>query len=335
MKTNTTRKVSLVAVLLLLIAILTADYYHNGRRNIGKGQESPVVSNITHRQTRDISGILNNNALNSTPVYADASVAPQHTRRHVRNHHNTQYTAGDMNVQRASDYNAIAVNNPKKQEPFIHQTSKDHYGYTTANEDVPGRAHRIHLGIELGYNLSSLNQSQSTISRGGFHAGGIMDIAFGKHFALQPAILYSVKGTRFQSMLDVENKEKLTLHYIEVPLNAVFKIGKVDNTQFLLGVGPYFSYLLNAKDNFQSSNPADGSTLDVIGYVPETPNYPVNRLHNFDYGIGGFIGAQVPEGFFIKAGGELGLTDVQQPTNAASGYRNYNLSVSAGYFFGY
>jgi hypothetical protein len=337
MKTTTT-KVGLMAVILMLLAILAGDYVLNSNRNINSGG-GPVVLSSPRRHTWE-TGNINGADATSTNVprraYAKSIEKHRRQRHAIRNHYVKHSDGDDIQYNKSADYNAIAVNSTKKPEVIALQTSKDHYGHLAVDDEATEKNHLVHFGLEAGYNQNGLtHNSSSNIQRGGFHAGAIADIGFSNHFSLQPGLLYIVKGTRLQNEADVENKEKLALNYLEVPINLVFKIGKVGNAQFLIGGGPYFSYLLKAKDNFQSSNFADGVTPDVLNYVPETPYYQVNKIRNFDYGLGGFVGAEVPEGLFIKAGGEFGMRDIQQKPDGTYDNRNYSLMVSVGYLFGY
>jgi len=242
----------------------------------------------------------------------------------------------EVAFERAADHNALAVNTTK-QEPFTHQTSKDLFGYTNNKNPyiIIERNHRVHVGVEGGFSSSSFMNHGDNMAVGSFRGGGVVDISFGGHFSLQPALICNMKGTRYQNMLDVENKEQLRMHYIEMPVNMVFKIGKPDQTQFIFGGGPYVAYLAGATDHFQSSNTIDGVPVDIIGYVPETPNYNVSKLRKWDYGMGAFVGAQIPEGFYLKAGAEFGMTDIQQKADNSYTDRNYSLMVTAGYLFGY
>ena len=58
-------------------------------------------------------------------------------------------------------------------------------------------------------------------------------------FSLMPELYYTGKGTDFK---DFDNK--LKLGYIMLPIVLLYHI----NTQFMVGLGPYFGFLLSAKD---------------------------------------------------------------------------------------
>ncbi|MCG6191415.1 porin family protein [Maribellus maritimus] len=73
--------------------------------------------------------------------------------------------------------------------------------------------------------------------------GCIVNIDFNETFALQPTLLYSVKGEKMKSYEGTHSK--YYFHYLEMPVNAVYSITLVKN-KFQVFAGPYWGYCLKA-----------------------------------------------------------------------------------------
>lgn len=106
----------------------------------------------------------------------------------------------------------------------------------------------IHGQITLqgGFNASSLRVSdgifaQETSSRLGFHVGAHYSTPLGPNFNFKPGIIYSQKGAGFGSFVPT-----LDLNYLDFPILFVYQ--KYPDQSFFAEGGPYFSYLLSAKD---------------------------------------------------------------------------------------
>ncbi len=76
-----------------------------------------------------------------------------------------------------------------------------------------------------------------------FHAGVIADLNLTEFLALQPGLLYTGKGIKFENDL-----QKLTYspRYLELPVNLVFKT-PTGNAKFFIGAGPYAAVGLGGK----------------------------------------------------------------------------------------
>lgn len=186
------------------------------------------------------------------------------------------------------------------------------------------------LGFEIGYSQSSFcNNSTSNIAIGSLTAGLLFNMELGEHFAIQPGLRYLTKGNKLESNLDVETNEKLSLHYLELPANLIWKPGKVGNARIMIGGGPYIAYLAGSKERFQTPALSDGG--DVL---PSAPQYSEKNINKTEWGLDGFIGVQSPDGFFIKAGTEFGMMDLNK-NSTGSGYgSNYSMMVTVGYIIG-
>jgi hypothetical protein len=339
------KRIYLIAAALILFLIIGVNYYF--KHNPARSAEQKVA------QTTDLPGATAatpDNTQNApvedagtAPTTCSPSVAANHHRHHRYHRRYARTNKTKIHTNNPGSTYAFADGQPENN--VKHEVSKDYYAhkqnnepqysYTIVKEDntIQPR-HKIHFGIEAGLNQNSLTDNQtSNIQTLGFHAGGIVNFELGRNLAFQPGLMYIVMGNRQQSTLDVNTKEKLTLKYIELPANLVCKFGDPNNGRVMIGAGPYISYLVSAEDKFQTTT--DGSTVDVLGNVPATPSYQPDNIRKFDWGIGGFIGCELPEGIYAKAGAQVGLRDIQHNADGSYSNRNYAFLVSIGYLFSY
>jgi hypothetical protein len=217
-----------------------------------------------------------------------------------------------------------------------------------------GATAQIRIGGEAGINLNNLldhyqGETVSNQIKVGWHAGFLADIGLGGHLAVQPGLRFSMKGGE-ETMSNTENvgtgyvqtetKDKITLDYIELPVNVVYKFGASGNG-FMIGVGPYLAYCVHAEDKYKSKvvtalngeNPqeiVDEGVVDLeIGNNKDEDN-----IKALDYGAQAFVGYQLPMGLFVKGGGQFGLANILPQGSADFKSKNYNFYFTLGYLLG-
>jgi len=282
-----------------------------------------------------------------------------------------QSLAGNM----PEDDGGITVIMERDGDPVAVETTKEFTGNKPAVvekkfviKEIPRRM--VHFGVEGGIQQNCFDNSGSSNKlQLGFHAGILADVAFGDHFAIQPGARYSLKGIGVhtissQGNVDIDTRNRISLNYIEVPVNFVVKFGKRENARVMLGAGPYVAYLVSARDRYEittttynvNDNPAARTTAsqdNVPGTVKVTQgdrSVPVGSNGNnnaaagpadagsmraWDWGVGGFVGVEAPGGLFIKAGAQRGLMNIQHKADGTYASNNCNYFVSVGYLIGY
>jgi len=336
------------ALLLLFVAILAGDFYINETRKTNA--RNGVAGQPDLPLHEPIATIPGNSSIapvqNGLQNPAQPLVAENHKRATRLRHRTVAAATTPNNIYEFNNLVtdksvAMNVSNPTNETNptgnVTAQRSRDYFGQVPADDDADNNRRHRHfylpdgLGIELGYNQSSLydNNQSSNIPIGNFNIGLLMNFDMGDHFAFQPGLRYITDGNRLQNELDASVQEKLSLHYLQLPANLVCKIGKVGNARLMIGAGPYVAYLVGAKDRFQSDY-TEGS--DVIS--PFTPQYTVSSINKWDWGFSGFAGIQSPEGLFIKASGQAGMTDIMKNTDGGYSNRNYNMMITVGYIVG-
>ena len=214
---------------------------------------------------------------------------------------------------------------------------------------------------EIGFMQNSFYNNDHTLGmQSGFHAGFIVDVPLSIHLALQPGLRYALKGAEEETITTdahkrVDTKDRISLHYVEVPVDLVVKFGDPHHWRFMLGAGPYISYLVKAQDKYETTTTTFGNgSAKTTNAIPpgsaaintssisgqnhisvgnDNPN-GANSIRGYDWGVNGFVGVEAPAGFYAKAGSEAGLRDLQQNKDGSYSGRNVNLFVSLGYLIG-
>jgi len=281
-----------------------------------------------------------------------AGYAYHRHRRHLKS--NNQETVVQQSTIDTSNNVATLTPEPEVETPTP-GTSTISYEqpqvFTGSMPATPPKRAMVHLAPEVGGNLNNLykladDYQTSNQLKVGFNGGVMVNVELGNRVSLEPGLRYIMKGGEITStsttgLTTMEHKEKLTFHYIELPLNIIYNSGDWGTNRFMIGAGPYISYLANAQDKTKDVLTMPEGTLVSQGQhkLPVgDPDKGVN-VRNYDAGAGAFIGYQMKGGVYVKAGAEVGLLDLQKHSNTIgqSGFydRNYNFLLTLGYMCGY
>ncbi len=232
-------------------------------------------------------------------------------------------------------------------------------------------AQRVSLGVEAGINLANLaNQYEGETVSGqikvGFNGGLFANIPVSRNLSIQPGVKYSLKGSQYTRNTDsagstllggishYESKNKLSLHYVEIPVNFVYTFGKEGSpSKFFVGAGPYVSFLVNAQERYKLKETlSNGQTADDVNGIANLEignNTGFDNLKRTDYGAQAFIGYKLNNNWFVKAGGQAGFQEIRydkvEPNVSSSNPKNkigtqsfqknnYLFFLDIGYMFG-
>ena len=146
----------------------------------------------------------------------------------------------------------------------------------------------------------------------------ITEIPIEGNFVLQPALLYSSKGSKYSYF-----GEDMTISpgFLEIPVYAAYKFD-LGNMKLLLDAGPYFAYGISGKiksgGESQSINFGSDDNADMKA---------------FDFGLGLGAGLEITN-FLISLNYEFGLTNLVPGTTDGSEAKSRVFGISVGYFFG-
>lgn len=197
------------------------------------------------------------------------------------------------------------------------------------------------FGLKFGLNqatLSSSGSGSSSSSLTGFHAGAFVDFGLGD-VSIQPAILYSVKGgtsnvsgseTSGGITYSYQGAEKLTLNYIEVPVNILYHV-PVGVGKLFIGGGPYVAMGISGKDVASATASGGGQSASNSSSTDVTFGSASGDVKNPDYGINFLGGIAFKGGTQISLGYGLGLANLSNDSSTT--IKNNVFSVSIGFTF--
>ncbi len=168
------------------------------------------------------------------------------------------------------------------------------------------QSQKIYVGAKGGLNAYTIlgGQPINFSPKISYHFGMLAHIHISEKFALQPEIVFSGQGARYQN-----NNVNLRLKYINVPILFEYMFGN----GFRLEAGPQLGILASAKSKFNNSK------IDVK-----------SQFQGADLGIVvgmSYIKPSTGLGFDIRY--NQGLTNI----NSSSLYRSVNSGIQLGIFF--
>jgi hypothetical protein len=177
---------------------------------------------------------------------------------------------------------------------------------------------QIKFGPKLGLNLSTITLKTGGVSFdptvvAGVNFGLVSEITLKNDFYLQPGILFSTKGSKYDALGDT----KFTTNNIEIPINALYKFNTGSVNLFTFA-GPYVGFAVGGKIN------SGGVSTDLKFSGAD------KDLNAFDFGLNFGAGIEI-NSFQISAQYGLGLANLA-PSNGTM--KNGVLGVSVAHLFG-
>ncbi|HEX5152304.1 MAG TPA: porin family protein [Parafilimonas sp.] len=179
------------------------------------------------------------------------------------------------------------------------------------------------FGITAGptfafYDISVGNVSVTSDIKTGFSGGLVSHIPVSKYLSFRPELKYVQKGG---TLKQDGYSDKMTLNYIELPVNFVFNTHSAKG-MFFAGLGPSFNLGLSGKSK------GDDGDYDVkFGGGEEDDFKP------FEIGLNALIGYQFKGGLFFSANSNMGLNNVGNDFDYDSEYHNWYFGINIGFMF--
>jgi hypothetical protein len=177
---------------------------------------------------------------------------------------------------------------------------------------------QVRFGVKGGINLSNLyvDQVNDEKAKVGLHAGLWMKAPVSEHFAIQPELLWSSKGTRIGSYQNIpftqDGQVRFNLNYLELPVLASLTLGPVS-----IQAGPYVAYLFNANVKNLKEDLTTGSSVELDR----------KDFNSTDFGLAGGLALDI-KGFQLGARYNYGLREVGKSDIAGQLTRNSKNSVA-------
>jgi hypothetical protein len=166
-------------------------------------------------------------------------------------------------------------------------------------------AQHSHIGIKAGLNITNVHHDNNIVYdyKAGLHAGMLAHIHLAKHFAIQPEVVFSMQGARYDFF---NTTTQYNLNYVNVPVLFQFMFGH----GFRLQAGPQAGFLVSARS--------------------ENGNYRYNHINDvkpFDVGAVAGMSYVTPIGFGVDARYVHGLTSINENSAVYSTNRGAQLGV--------
>ncbi len=204
------------------------------------------------------------------------------------------------------------------------------------------------FGPQVGFSYATLTGTDLSLNpKPEWHAGLLFDLGFGKHFSLQPSLLYSRRGYKYEyktyttsvlssdttlATLSTANVDA-ALGYIDIPVLLNIYFG--DHRGFMINAGPQLSVLLANK-----STASTVTTVSTNGGSPQTTEPETETKFEFnptDISLVAGIGYKLPRLLLVYLRASTGFGKVQKDRkiveNGNEG-RNFMLQVGAALTFG-
>ncbi len=208
-----------------------------------------------------------------------------------------------------------------------------------AQEAVKPPLGKSSFGIYGGVNFQNINGKDasgtklenSLVTR--FHIGVNDEIPIAPEFYFQAGLHFISKGSEGTIMYnDKPVTRTLTLNYLEVPLNFVFK-PLVGTGNFILGFGPYFGYAINGKAKFKGESYTGEQDIKFQKSAPTSDANNAIYFKHMDVGANLFFGYQFVNGFNMIFNSQLGLIAINSDVSTKLVNKNTGFGLSLGYRF--
>jgi hypothetical protein len=187
------------------------------------------------------------------------------------------------------------------------------------------------LGVKAGYNFASLSgktvEASNVKATSGFYAGMFLNLPIGDVLALQPELLYSRQGAKWEySLLNKQYEQRIQMDYLNIPVMAQVNLGPLT-----LQAGPQFGFLVGKPQiSYHSGNNTASSAVDKSAYA------------SFDFGVGAGLAIHLTNHLFVEARYTHSLTNAFDKNNTSlrnaaisrdNDFKNSVLSLGLGVSF--
>jgi hypothetical protein len=193
-------------------------------------------------------------------------------------------------------------------------------------------AQDISFGAKAGINLASVSgdDTDDLDGRTGFHVGAVAEFSLSEKFSLQPELLYSTQGAKFEETafeqgVTARGEATVKLDYILLPVMAKYYIAE----GLSIEAGPQLGVLVSAETELELSGSADGQTVSIT-----EENDISDEISSIDLGVNFGLGYKLDNGLNFGARYNLGLSNIND-FEGSDDFKNQNsvIQFSVGYSF--
>ncbi|TDX09484.1 porin family protein [Flavobacterium sp. S87F.05.LMB.W.Kidney.N] len=182
-------------------------------------------------------------------------------------------------------------------------------------------AQDVKFGLKGGINLSSFSGDiEDASSKVGFQVGGFAEFKLTDKFSIQPELLYSTQGAKFEeSEVNYFYKEKINTNYLNVPVMAKYYVA----SKFSVEAGPQIGFLLSAKDKWEEM---------YYGEKNSGTDDAKDDIKSVSFGLNVGAGYDFTENVSVGVRYNFGLSNISDFDSDAKIHNNV-VSLSVGYKF--
>ncbi len=184
------------------------------------------------------------------------------------------------------------------------------------------------MGFKFGINIADLegDETKGFDPRTSIHIGLAAEIPINEYLAIQPELLYSFQGVKYDSEEPNFEKETLKLDYIYLPVILKYYPFYLA-PGFSIEAGPQVGYSMTAERELKNTvnGGTEKSDIDVKDIISD-----------IDFGANFGVGYQFEVGFFLQARYSLGLSniiDIEGFDDSNFSQQNSIIQVSTGFKF--
>lgn len=152
-------------------------------------------------------------------------------------------------------------------------------------------AQDTHFGLKAGVNISSLDVKRGVDgdAKAGVHFGGLAHVHLASHLAVQPEIVFSQQGAKFDG-------DKWKINYLNIPVLLQFMTG----SGFRIQTGPQLGFAISSKvksGNVEVDNKDDVNTVDFAWSFGASYLFPegIGIDARYNHSITNLYEPEVPE----------------------------------------
>ncbi|MCU7549358.1 PorT family protein [Chitinophagaceae bacterium LB-8] len=191
-------------------------------------------------------------------------------------------------------------------------------------------ANKTTFGIRAGVNFQNINGKDGEDNKlqndlkTGFNAGVNAEIPVGTDTYIQPGVLFTQKGTKWEN-----SDTKIKLSYIDIPVNLLYK-PVLGTGKMVVGFGPYVGFGIGGK----IENDQDEVDIEFSNEHSATEGATFKRM---DAGANFLAGYEFSNKLSFQLNAQLGLVDINPKVSGVSNdktnWRNTGWGFSLGYRF--
>lgn len=190
---------------------------------------------------------------------------------------------------------------------------------------------QVKFGVKAGVNFANMNivtqNAPNTKMLTSFHIGGILDYSVNDFFAIQPGVLISGKGFKYEESISgftvkVDSKPI----YIDIPVLLLLR-KDIGGVKLFGGAGPYLGFGIAGKYSYS------GGGISEDGNIKWGSDVDSNYKRG-DFGLSFNGGLELSNGFLFSVSYQLGLMNLTPSGSSDNKQTNRVLGVSIGYLFG-